>query len=140
MKRIFNIEIAAAFIVSAVLFVISVVWGGFAQTAAGLTIPDTPLTLPFLTVFAFTVAQAALFGRGLILPLAICLAAKTIILAFLLFVLCGYALGASYIAANAHGSFYDNATFTALVIAFIVTSGVSLVLETILLVAHAKRS
>ncbi len=99
-----------------ILVVISAIWGGTAQSGSGMTIPDTGLMVPVAVFILFSIGQLFLviFNKP-VLATVLCVV-KFAVHQLLFFNICGYALSEEYMHANSTGTFYDNMTYSILVI------------------------
>lgn len=127
MKKILYPVAAATMIV---VYILSVIRGGFAKTAAGLPIPDTGLTIPLLVYLAFSAVEIITENKNFgILPVVAFLIVKAVIYGLTLYLLCGYALKGSYISSNITGNFGDNLRYSVMVISYIVIPSVVLIFQ-----------
>lgn len=117
-----------------VVYVLSVIRGGFANAGSGLPVPDTGLTIPFLFYIAFVTVEIVLLSRHKpLLMTALVLLAKVLFYGYVLWVLCGYAVTRSYMSYNFSGSFHDNFWYGVMVISYIVIPSIASISQAIFL-------
>jgi len=117
-----------------VVYVLSVIRGGFANAGSGLPVPDTGLTIPFIFYIAFVAVEIVLINRHKSrLMMALVLLAKILLYGYALLVSCGYAVTRSYMSYNPTGSFHDNFWYGVMVISYIVIPSIASISQIIFL-------
>ena len=131
---VFNVILLAIYAASAV-------WGGIAYTASGIAIPDTGLTIPVLLFIVFSAGQVLSVAFNKPVAVIVLCAAKIIVFALSLYLLCRYAFDAAYIKSEKGDGFYSNFTYGILVISSAVTGAISAVFEVAagVLILHGRR-
>lgn len=123
-----------------VVFIVSIAWGGFAKTGSGITIPNTGLIIPFVIFILFSIVQLIAIKCNkywMALGLEII---KFVLFQLAMYVICGYALNDRYIQANKVGSFYDNRSYTIMVIIFMCVGCLSFIYEALFNILLSIRS
>lgn len=134
MEKSTKITLYSASILMFIVYVLSVIRGGFANTGSGFPVPDTGLTIPFLIYIAFVTGEIILINRHKSrLMMALVLLTKILFYGYALWVLCGYAVTRSYMSYNFSGSFYDNFWYGVMVISYIVIPSIASIFQTIFL-------
>ena len=134
MEKSTKITLYSASILMFIVYVLSVIRGGFANTGSGLPVPDTGLTIPFLIYIAFVAGEIILINRHKSrLMMALVLLTKILFYGYALWVLCGYAVTRSYMSYNFSGSFYDNFWYGVMVISYIVIPSIASISQAIFL-------
>lgn len=129
----FNIALTA-------VYTVSFIWGGTAQTSSGITIPDTGLTIPFLIFILISAGQLiALILNQPIIAVVLCFV-KLILFELSLYMLCGYSLSGSYMQSNNESGFYNNLTYSILIIISIIIGALSFLFELIACTIFKRRS
>lgn len=124
--------IAVYGIAVAILVVISAIWGGTAQTGSGMIIPDTGLMVSIAVFILFSIGQLILVIFDKPVFATILCAVKFAVHQLLFFNICGYALSEEYMHANSTGTFYDNMTYSILVILTIVITSAAFVYDMVM--------
>lgn len=134
MEKSTKITLYSASILMFIIYVLSVMRGGFANTGSGFPIPDTGLTIPFLFYIAFVTVEIVLLSRHKSrLMMALVLLAKVLFYGYVLLISCGYAVTRSYMSYNRTGSFHDNFWYGVMVISYIVIPSIASIFQTIFL-------
>ena len=134
MEKSTKMTLYSASILMFIVYVLSVIRGGFANTGSGVPIPDTGLTIPFLIYIAFVAVEIILINRHKPrLMTALVLLAKILLYGYALWVLCGYAVTRSYMSYNFSGSFHDNFWYGVMVISYIVIPSIASISQAIFL-------
>lgn len=123
-----------------VVFIVSIAWGGFAKTRSGITIPNTGLIIPFVIFILFSIVQLiAIKCNKYWVALGLEMI-KFVLFQLAIYMICGYALNDKYIQANKVGSFYDNSSYTVMVIIFMCVGCLSFIYEIICNILLSIRS
>lgn len=129
MKKANSIGLFVLNVLLIVVFIVSIVWGGFAKTGSGIPIPDTGLTIPFFIFILFSIVQfIAIKCDKYMLAIGLEIV-KFVLFQLATYMICGYALSDKYIQANKVGSFYDNSSYTVMVIIFMCAGCLSFIYE-----------
>ncbi len=134
MEKSTKITLYSALILMFIVYVLSIIRGGFANSGSGLPVPDTGLTIPFLFYIAFVTVEIVLLSRHKPrLMTALVLLAKVLFYGYVLLVSCGYAVTRSYMSCNFSGSFHDNFWYGVMVISYIVIPSIASISQAIFL-------
>lgn len=134
MEKSTKITLYSASILMFIVYVLSVIRGGFANTGSGFPVPDTGLTIPFIFYIAFVALEVVLINRHKSrLMMALVLLAKVLFYGYVLLVSCGYAVTRSYMSCNRTGSFHDNFWYGVMVISYIVIPSIAAISQAIFL-------
>lgn len=134
MEKSTKVTLYSASILMFIVYVLSVIRGGFANTGSGFPVPDTGLTIPFLLYIAFVTVEIVLLSRHKSrLMMALVLLAKVLFYGYVLLVSCGYAVTRSYMSCKRTGSFHDNFWYGVMVISYIVIPSIASISQAIFL-------
>ena len=129
LKRCSFIGLAGLNSILIAIYVVTVVWGGYAYTASGIPVPDTGLTIPVLLFFVLSAGQMVAVALNKPVVAIILCVVKIILFAISLYLLCGYAVNDVYMNYGMDSGFYSNFTYGILVIASAVTGAISFIFE-----------
>lgn len=130
-KKILKLELLITNLLFLAIFVASAVWGGSTQTGSGLTIPNSPLIVPFFLFLVGSLLQAVCLRFKSAIPFYVLSCIKLVLVEIAIYLIAGYALSDFYINAVANGNFFDHIWNSRMVSASMILTAVAFALETV---------